>query len=233
MELQFRTEPVVELLDWMGGDHTVVSAARVSTSGTSRGPASDAGLINRLMADRHGSCFEAVVGRFHIETSIMVARESHRHRMASISEASLRYIEGEPVVYVPGPERHLVQLPGTKQMDYVTASGTDAQRQLVDQYFVWACEEAWSYYQDMLKHGVLREVARGVLPLCFGTRWQLTMNARSLMNFLSLRVNSALALKPSHPQYEIEQVAQRMEDIFAEKMPITRAAFVKNGRLAP
>lgn len=237
-DLEFRTEPRVELLDFMGGDARVASAARVSTGvighpKSEARAAADAGLINRLLADRHGTPFEHSVFSLRIETSIMMARESHRHRMASISEASLRYMEGEPVVYVPGPERHLVQAAGTKQMDYVTETGDEYQRHVVDTRFEWLCEKAWYYYQEMLEKGILREVARGVLPLCFGTKWELTLNARSLMNYLSLRINDERALKPSHPQYEIEQVAQKIETIFSLKMPLTYASFVANGRLAP
>lgn len=177
--------------------------------------------------------FEHSVFTFEIETSIMVARESHRHRIASISEASLRYMEGLPVVYVPGPERHLIQKPGTKQMDYVTAPGSAVLRHDVDVSFRWAVGHAWAEYQFMLRSGVLREVARGVLPLCFGTKWHLTINARSLMNYLSLRVEDGDAAQVSHPQFEIEQVAMLMEGYFAELMPVTYDAFIAGGRLVP
>lgn len=229
-ELEFRTEPVVELLAFMGGDEVVAQRARVSTGAAGDGYA---GLVKRLATDRHGTPFEHSVFTFHIETSIMVARESHRHRMASISEASLRYMEGEPVVYVPGPERHLAQVAGTKQMDYVTELGSAWQRDIADRIFKVCCEETWKAYQILLAEGILREVARGVLPLCFGTKWHLTLNARSLMNYLSLRIQDEDADRVSHPQYEIEQVAQKMESIFAEKMPVTYSAFIANGRRTP
>lgn len=243
MNLEFRTEPRVTLLRWMGGDDIVAQSARVSTK-HERGktliehnpapPSSaDAGLVRRLVTDRHGTPFEHSVFTFMIETSIMVARESHRHRIASISEASLRYMEGLPVVYIPGPERNLIQKPGTKQMDYVTAPGSAVLRHDVDVSFRWAVGHAWEQYQFMLRAGVLREVARGVLPLCFGTKWHLTINARSLMNYLSLRVEDGDAAQVSHPQFEIEQVALLMEGYFAELMPVTYDAFIAGGRLVP
>lgn len=230
-ELEFRTAPKVALLRWMGGDEVVASSARVSTgSEPSKG---FEGLVHRLATDRHGTPFEHSVLTFMIEASIMVARESHRHRIASISEASLRYMEGLPVVYVPGPERHLIQAPGTKQMDYVTAPGDQGLRRAVDATFEKACTYAWRSYRLMLSQGVLREVARGVLPLCFGTKWILTINARALMNYLSLRVEDEDADRVSHPQYEIQQVADLMEQIFADKMPVTYAAFIANARRVP
>lgn len=229
-DLEFRTEPRVTLLRWMGGDEVSAQAARVSTDSKQTGYE---GLVRRLITDRHGTPAEHSVFTFEIETSIMVARESHRHRLASISEASLRYMEGLPVVYVPGPQRHLIQKPGTKQMDYETEPGSLYQRGLVNDQFRWICGSAWESYRLMLELGVLREVARGVLPLCFGTKWHLTINARSLMNYLSLRIADERADRPSHPQYEIEQVALRMETIFAEKMPVTYSSFIENGRRVP
>ena len=59
-----------------------------------------------------------------------------------------------------------------------------------------------------------------------------TMNARSLMNFLSLRTSRDQSTFPSFPQREIEMVAERMEPHFARLMPITYAAFDAT-RVAP
>jgi thymidylate synthase (FAD) len=59
------------------------------------------------------------------------------------------------------------------------------------------------------------------------------MNARSLMNFLSLRTKRPDSHFPSFPQREIEMVAERMEEHFARLMPLTYAAFEANGRVAP
>ena len=60
-----------------------------------------------------------------------------------------------------------------------------------------------------------------------------TMNARALMNFLSLRTKREDSAFPSFPQREIEMVADRMESYWAELMPLTHAAFERNGRVAP
>jgi thymidylate synthase (FAD) len=60
-----------------------------------------------------------------------------------------------------------------------------------------------------------------------------TMNARALMNFLSLRTKSSLAKVPSYPQREIEMCAELMELDWRRLMPLTHAAFERNGRVAP
>jgi thymidylate synthase (FAD) len=60
-----------------------------------------------------------------------------------------------------------------------------------------------------------------------------TMNARSLMNFLSLRTSREGTHFPSFPQREIEMVAEKMENFWVKAMPMTAAAFNENGRVAP
>ena len=67
-EIQFRSEMTVELVDSMGSDEAVVRAARVSTKGSaSKGAEANAGLINYLMRDRHGSPFEHNSFTFYVE----------------------------------------------------------------------------------------------------------------------------------------------------------------------
>jgi thymidylate synthase (FAD) len=85
----------------------------------------------------------------------------------------------------------------------------------------------------MLAAGVAREVARIVLPLNIYSSAYVTMNARGLMNFLSLRRRSDDSRFPSYPQREIELVAERYEEEWSQLMPLTHAAFVANGRVAP
>ena len=78
----------------------------------------------------------------------------------------------------------------------------------------------------MLDQGVAKEVARAILPVGIYTQFYWTLNARSLMNFLTLR-NAEAA------QYEIRTYAKAVERLFAEKMPITHACFVEFGRSCP
>ena len=78
-----------------------------------------------------------------------------------------------------------------------------------------------------------REVARTVLPVGLYSSMYATCNARSLMNFLSLRVRHPDSVFPSFPQREIEMVAEEMEAYWARLMPLTHAAFERNGRVCP
>lgn len=230
MDITFRSDMTVELIDSMGGDDSVVRSARVSSGSASVSSEKDQGLINYLMRDRHGSPFEHAVFTFRIEAPIFVFREFQRHRIASYNEESGRYKELEPVFYVPSEARPLRQVgkPGA----YTFYEGTEEQVWLTGYKLTHAAADAYEAYRDMLDKGVAREVARMCLPLSIYSSMYVTMNARSLMNFLSLR-SSNQGTYPSFPQIEIAMVADEMEHIFAEKMPVTHRTFVENGRVAP
>jgi thymidylate synthase (FAD) len=231
MAITFRSDMTVELTQSMASDEAVLASARVSTGAGSTTPEKDSGLINYLMRDRHGSPFEHNAFTFYIEAPIFVFREFMRHRIASYNEESGRYKELKPVFYVPDLERHLVQVgkPGA----YSFEEGTHHQYATVVAGIQGTSAQAWTDYQSMLKAEVAREVARVVLPVGLYSSMFVTMNARSLMNFLSLRTTREGTHFPSFPQREIEMVAEKMEEFFAEKMPLTYAAFNKNGRVAP
>jgi thymidylate synthase (FAD) len=168
---------------------------------------------------------------FYVQAPIFVFREFMRHRIASYNEESGRYRELRPVFYVPGPERKLVQ--EGKPGRYVFVEGSAEQHDVVVEATRRACATAYAAYREMLDAGVAREVARGVLPVATYSSMYVTMNARSLMNFLSLRTKREGSHFPSYPQREIEMVAEQMEAEWAQLMPVTHAAFEANGRVAP
>lgn len=230
--IDFRSDVTVKLIDSMGDDMSVVRAARVST-GTGLGESAerDGGLIRYLMQQKHGSPFEHNAFTFYVEAPIFVFREFQRHRIASYNEESGRYKKLEPVFYIPNRGRKLQQV--GKAGYYTFEDGTDFQHKVVVQSLASTSVEAYSKYERMLELGIAREVAREVLPLNIYSSMYVTMNARALMNFLSLRVNKTDAIYPSFPQREIEMVAEQMETLWAEKMPITYKAFHAAGWVAP
>ncbi len=233
----FRSDVTVELVRSSASDADVLFAARVSTQGEQSleqldaDPTRSAGLIRYLMRDRHGSPFEHNSMTFYVQAPIFVFREFMRHRIASYNEESGRYRELRPVFYVPGPERRLGQV--GKPGHYEFVDGTPEQHALVDTETRAVCEHAYAAYRRMLDAGIAREVARIVLPVTIYSSMYVTMNARSLMNFLSLRTKRDDAHFPSFPQREIELCAERMEQEWARLMPVTHAAFEAAGRVAP
>jgi thymidylate synthase (FAD) len=236
-EVVFRDDVSVELIKASASDADVIWAARVSTAGEQsmddigEDPARSAGLINYLARERHGSPFEHTSMTFFISAPIFVFREFMRHRIASYNEESGRYRELKPVFYIPNKERNLIQIGKTGAYEFIP--GTDEQFNVTVDAMKDAYVIAYESYKKMLDAGIAREVARAVLPVATYSSMYVTMNARALMNFLSLRTSREGSHFPSYPQREIEMVAEKMEAEFAKLMPLTYGAFEKSGRVAP
>ena len=235
-EIELRSEITVELVDHTASDLGVVRAARVSTAGEEahreeRGDDYIGGLIRYLMRSRHGSPFEHNSMTFLVHAPIFTIRHMMRHRMWSSNEESARYKDLKSVFYVPDRERALKQIGKPGHYQYVP--GDERDYDLVSTATSEAYRAAFREYQRMLDAGIARELARVVLPVATYSTVYATCNARSLMHFLGLRTNRADAAYVSHPQREIEVVAEQMEEQFARLMPLTHEAFEKFGRVSP
>ena len=215
----------VRLDDAMADDLSVVNSARVSF-GRRKEEMDDAdrGLIRFLMRDRHGTPFEHNSFRFHIRSPIFVAREWMRHRISSFNEFSLRYARATEDFYVPEAEdvRTQVGKPGAYSFDPVEPELAEKTREELKALY----EAAYATYARLVEQGVARELARSVLPVGAYTEFYWTVNARSLMNFVSLRAAESA-------QREIRRYADACERFLAERMPVTYDAFVAGGRVAP
>ena len=209
----------------MATDLSVANAARVSFARRKEEmDESDEGLIRFLMRDRHGTPFEHNSFRFHIRSPIFVAREWMRHRVGSFNEFSMRYAKATDEFYVPEADdvRSQVGKPGAYSFEPVSAELAETTREELRAIY----EAAYTTYQRLVDMGVARELARSVIPVGAYTAFYWTINARSLMNFVSLRAAETA-------QREIRRYADACEQFLAEKMPVTHAAFVAAGRVAP
>lgn len=236
-QLVFTDQIIVEVIDCNFSDDQICLAAWTSTLGREAdlaNPDRKKGLINRLIADRHGSPFEHNSATFRVTAPIFVWREHHRHRAGwSYNEESGRYKQLAPHFYVPGPDRHLQQVPGSSQMAYQTMPGTRPQQHLMRGAVEATCEDAYLTYLELLENGIIREMARIVLPVNIMSTCIVTCNSRALMHFLSLRQRHDDAKFPSKPMKEINLVADGYELLLKEAAPLVHQAFVANGRVAP
>jgi thymidylate synthase (FAD) len=215
----------VRLDDAMATDLSVVNAARVSFARRKEEmDESDEGLIRFLMRDRHGTPFEHNAFRFHIRTPIFVAREWFRHRIGSFNEFSMRYARATDEFYIPEPEdvRNQVGKPGSYSFEPVSDELAEAAREELRAVY----ETAYAAYERLVEAGVARELARAAIPVGAYTEFYWTVNARALMNFVSLRAAETA-------QREIRHYANACELFLTEKMPVTHASFVASGRIAP
>ncbi len=207
-------------------DLSVINSARVSFSKKSY-EIDDAGekLIGFLMREHHGTPFEHNLFTFHVKCPIFVAREWFRHRIGSFNEMSMRYYQPDLEFYLPAAEDFRTQVgkPGSYSFEPIDNS------EGVNDYYANKINEVYRLaeetYEFLLAKDVAKELARIVLPVGVYTEFYWTVNARSVLNFLSLR-------NDSNAQLEIRRFAEGVEDLFADKMPITHRAFVMNGRIA-
>ena len=209
----------------MADDLSVVNSARVSFAKRSETLDQSAiGLINFLMRERHGTPFEHNSFRFHIKCPIFVAREWFRHRIGSFNEFSARYSEVQNEFFSPLLEdvRKQTGKPGSYTFEKMNSSDAEKAKEIIERNNTSAYES----YLELLEMGVAKELARSVLPVSMYTQFYWTVNARALMNFLSLRTAESA-------QVDIRKYAKDVERIFESQMPITHEAWIKNGRIAP
>lgn len=149
-------------------------------------PEPSAKRVRRCAENGHMSVFEHASATFKIEgISRACLAQLTRHRIASYSVRSQRYCK--------------VGAGGAWYVTPPSVVGTDAESLLRAQ----ASDAMWSY-QAAIDEGVKPEDARYLLPEATKTSLVMTINARSLQNFLTLRLDS-------HAQWEIRELAAAIE----------------------
>lgn len=203
----------VRLEDIMGGDKSVVRAARVSYGPTPPDPVKDKKLIAFMLEHEHGTPFEHAVFTFHVQAPLFVARQWFRHRTSSYNEASQRYSIVKDMFYIPKVWR--AQDTKNKQGSVAGKLAHVALTADLEN----GCREQMVRYNRALDAGAAKEMARFHLPVTVYTEWYWTVNARALMNFIRLR-------SEKHAQWEIRQYSHALWRTFAQVMPWTAEAFL-------
>ena len=223
-EITFKSDMDVELVDSMGTDETVARAARVSTGRDKLEQGKIEGLIKYLVREGHTSTLEHCTVTVRVHVPIFVHRQLMTHRTLSKNSESGRYKELEPVFYVPSEERPLVNAGSGAHPDLQPPQCEDLHIPTREVHEAVA-RFCWGAYQDMLDEdwygeSVASEVARNVLPVSIYTSAYLTGNLLGWFNFLRLRNGNE-----GHPQWEIVEVAKKVEAIIEELYPITYKAW--------
>ncbi|WP_419760469.1 FAD-dependent thymidylate synthase [Acidisoma sp.] len=218
----------VRVIDYMGDDHAIVQAARVSYGRGTRKVSEDAGLIRYLMRHRHTTPFEMCEIKFHVKLPIFIARQWIRHRMASVNEYSARYSVMDREFYIPDPAQLAAQSTVNRQGREAVLEGDEAARVLAllrtdaersyDHYAWLLNEESAEKPADPDRQGLARELARMNLTLNTYTQWYWKTDLHNLFHFLSLRADS-------HAQYEIRVYAEAMLEIVEAWVPIAAQAY--------
>tara|TARA_R100001082_G_C4361252_1_gene159470 strand:- start:1229 stop:1978 length:750 start_codon:yes stop_codon:yes gene_type:complete len=213
----------VAYVDHMGTDLTIVNAARVSY-GNSKSELDnrDKRLIKYLIRHRHTSTLEHNTVTLKFVVPLYVRSQHHRHRTWSYNEISRRYTAENLSFYLP--EKFRTQHKSNKQASnqeelvnpvmfprkeynimpssYLTARDC----------YLSSIQDSLRYYDEMMKRGVCREQARGILPQCLYTEYYGTCNLNNLLKFIDLRLDS-------HAQWEIQQVGKACLEIATDLWP--------------
>lgn len=206
----------VYLVDYMGGDASIVQSARVSYGLGTKTVSEDRGLIRYLMRHQHSTPFEMVELKFHLKMPIFVARQMIRHRTANVNEYSGRYSIMPDEFYIPSAEHVSVQSAtnrqgGGEQVDAARAAEVialiDTEQRMVR-----------DGYEKMLDWDIRRELARVNLGVSQYTEWYWKNDLHNIFHFLKLRLDD-------HAQYEIRVYAEAMAQIVKAVAPIAWEAF--------
>jgi thymidylate synthase (FAD) len=218
----------VRYIDHMGNDERICEAARISYKTPSKGSEQDKKLINYLWKNKHTSPFEMVKITLNIKMPVFVARQYVRHRMQNLNEVSARYTELPEEFYIPTQWRkqdtknkqgsveeknwnpNIVFDGGNCHMFEGTA--TDALKH--------HCKLSYELYQNMIKQGIAREMARMVLPVNIYTEIYTCWDLKNLLHFITLRDDS-------HAQAEIQEYGKAIKYICKELFPYTMEAYEK------
>lgn len=214
----------VELVDLMphpsagiSGDLAIVNAARVSFMGESKGPEKDKKLLFYLLRNHHTSPFEMVEFKFRVRAPLVTWWQWVRHRTWNFNAQSGRYTPFEENdFYVPDVWRK--QAASNKQAsdgEVDTVTNAALTEKLTSLY-----EQGYAAYEEALKAGVSKEMARLFLPgFSVYYTWVAKIDAHNLMQFLRLRM-------ASDAQYEIRVYADAIyEAFFKPALPWTAEAY--------
>lgn len=210
---------LVEYVDHMGNDASVVRSARVSYAKdkTPFDPEKDRKLIQYLLDNNHGTPFEANSITLNITLPIYIARQWIRHRVGvSFNEMSLRYTEATDNFYIPKQLYYQDKKNRQGSAEPLSDAANDACIKQIQQNSI----ESMGNYRFLLASGCSKEHARIVLPVNLYTRWYFTFNLRSIMHWYGLRADL-------HAQLEIRKYTDSISEIMRELFPISWSLFLE------
>lgn len=147
-------------------------------------------FVRKLIKRGHESVLEHVSLTAHIICDRAIQNELVRHRLASFSVESTRYVEYDELIVVETPsQKH-------------------------DHIWMYDCIDIEEKYQSLLLEDQLSpEIARAVLPLCLKSELYMTANLREWRHILKLRTAPA-----AHPQ--MRTIMNQILAEFKEKLPV-------------
>ena len=147
--------------------------------------------IQKWIEIGHESMIEHACATFYIRASRALTHELVRHRLASYSQRSQRYVkESEP--------------------RYIEPAEIKGWGELAHERFEEAMETCWEAYRDLLSKGIKPEIARYVLPNACETQIICTWNFREIRHIIKLRASKRALPEMRAVASEIRRIAKEI-----------------------
>tara|TARA_B100000282_G_scaffold294638_1_gene272195 strand:- start:189 stop:920 length:732 start_codon:yes stop_codon:yes gene_type:complete len=221
----------VDYIDHMGSDLTIVNSARVSFGMQKSGlDGRDKRLINYLIKHKHTSTLEHNLVTFKFTVPLFVRSQHHRHRTWSYNEISRRYTDKDLVFYEPNEFRtqHESNRQASNPDELINPTMTNYKGFSLVPHSIETASTAiqlhhiqsLKLYEKLIKSGVCREQARGVLPQNLYTEYYGTVNLNNLLKFVELRTHMGA-------QWEIQKAAEACLEIATDLWPVAVTSYRK------
>ena len=198
-------------INHMGGDNSVVNAARVSFAkhGAKYTTEQNDRLIKYLAKHKHTSPFGHAFASFHVKAPIFVARQLVKHKFLRWNEISRRYVDDEPEFYMPQVwrGRSADKKQGSEGVVHTTSEPE------------FVSYTALRVYNDMIEEGVAPEQARMVLPQSTMTEWYWSGSLDAFADMCNLRLKH-------DTQYESRVVAEQISEEMIRLFPVSWEALI-------
>ena len=194
-------------------EKTMAYIARVSNP-SNQDNENYSGLLKYCIKHNHWSVFEQSTMTLEIETTRAIAAQILRHRSFTFQEFSQRYAQTNSLGDI--------ELPELRRQDKKNRQNSidDLEPEVVEKLnkqMITLFSSAQSLYNQMIEHGVAKECARMVLPLCTPTRIYMTGSCRSWIHYINLR--SAHGTQKEHMI-----IAEECRKVFTEQFPAVSEA---------
>ena len=194
-------------------EKTMAYIARVSNPANQEND-NFSGLLKYCIQHEHWSVFEQSSMTLEIETTRAIAAQILRHRSFTFQEFSQRYAKSN--------ELGKIELPDLRRQDDKNRQNSIDDldpfvRQKLEAQMITLFSSSQALFNQMIEHGVAKECARMVLPLCTPTRIYMTGSCRSWIHYINLRSSHGT-------QKEHMEIAEECRKVFTEQFPVVSKA---------
>ena len=205
----------VELISITPDAETLIGyCARVSSPQNQGNDA--AKLLRYCIKHGHWSPFEMAHMVVGVETTRQISAQMIRHRSFAFQEFSQRYasVQNAPVL----PVMRLSGATNRQSSRVEPLNGT--QRAIVERANA-LMNLIYKSYEQMIEHGIARESARAVLPMCSYTKLYMAGSIRSFLHYCQVRMTE-------DTQVEHREIAEAIAKLLEEQVPVIWDSFIKH-----